>query len=277
MSQLDARFAGLRRLVSGPGLDRLRCAHVGVVGIGGVGSWAAEALARSAIGALTLVDLDEVCVSNVNRQLHALDLTFGQAKVAAMAERIHGINPDCRVTRVAAFFTPATADAILAGGFDWVIDAIDSVSNKTLLLAACHQRGVSVVTCGGAAGRGDPTLIRLADLAGVTHDRLLFQVRRQLRRDHGFPRAGKPFGIPAVFSPEVPSSHRCDGLVDQRPDRTGEAAHGPLTCDDGLGTAAFVTGAFGLAAASVVVRRLVALTDPRGTPDSARGDARPTG
>ena len=113
MRQLDARFAGLRRLVSGPGLERLRSAHVGVVGIGGVGSWAVEALARSGIGALTLVDLDEVCVGNVNRQLHALDLTIGQAKVEVMAERVHGINPHCRVTPVAAFFTPATADDLL--------------------------------------------------------------------------------------------------------------------------------------------------------------------
>jgi tRNA A37 threonylcarbamoyladenosine dehydratase len=265
MSQLDARFAGLRRLVSGPGLERLRSAHVGVVGIGGVGSWAVEALARSGIGALTLVDLDEVCVSNVNRQLHALDLTLGQAKVTVMAERVHGINPDCRVTPVAAFFTPATADTILTGGFDWVIDAIDSVSNKTLLLAACHQRGLPVVTCGGAAGRWDPTRIRIADLAGVTHDRLLFQVRRELRRDHRFPRGGKPFGIPAVFSPEVPSSLPGNGWVDERPNGPGEVAHGPLTRDHGLGAAAFVTGAFGLAAASEVVRRLVALTDARGT------------
>jgi tRNA A37 threonylcarbamoyladenosine dehydratase len=129
---------------------------------------------------------------------------------------------------------------------------------------------VPVVTCGGAAGRWDPTLIRIADLAGVTHDRLLFQVRRQLRRDHGFPRAGKPFGIPAVYSPEVPSSHRCDGLVDERPHRTGNATHGPLTCDDGLGTAAFVTGTFGLAAASVVVRRLAAVT---GAPGAAQTGA----
>ena len=260
MRQLAARFAGLRRLASGPGLERLGAAHVGVVGIGGVGSWAVEALARSGIGALTLVDLDEVCVSNVNRQLHALDPTVGQPKVEVMAERVHGINPDCRVTPVAAFFTPATADAILAGGFDWVIDAIDSVSDKTLLLAACCQRRLPVVTCGAAAGRWDPTLIRVADLAGVSHDRLLFQVRRELRRDHGFPRGGKPFGIPAVFSPESPSSLPGDGPSEDRPDRTGGVMRAPRTCDNGLGTAAFVTGAFGLAAASVVVRRLVAVT-----------------
>ena len=175
---------------------KLRAAHVCVIGIGGVGTWAAEALARSGVGALTLVDLDEVCVTNINRQLHALTETIGRAKVEVMAERIRAINPDCRVTAEQKFFNGQTAAELLAPKFDFVLDAIDSVTNKVLLLAGCREKNLPVVACGGAGGRRDGTQIRAADLAKVTHDRLLAEVRRNLRKEFHFPADGSPMGVP---------------------------------------------------------------------------------
>src|SRR5580693_700573 len=183
MSDFETRFSGIARLYGQNGLAKLRAAHVCVVGIGGVGAWAAEALARTGIGALTLVDLDEVCASNINRQLHALTETVGRAKVEVMAERIRAINPDCRVTAEQQFFTEQTAAELLAPKFDFVLDAIDSVTNKVLLLANCRRKNLPVVACGGAGGRRDGTAVRLADLAKVTHDRLLAEVRKNLRKE----------------------------------------------------------------------------------------------
>ena len=154
MSDFEIRFGGIARLYGRGGLERLRAAHVCVVGLGGVGTWAAEALARSGLGALTLVDLDEVCTSNINRQLHALTETMGRAKVGVMAARIRAINPDCRVQAEQQFFNAQSAIALLAPSFDFVLDAIDNVTNKVLLLAGCRQRQLPVVACGG--GRGPP-------------------------------------------------------------------------------------------------------------------------
>ncbi len=248
----DERFGGIARLVGAEGLQRLRAAHVCVVGIGGVGSWAAEALARSGVGALTLIDLDEVCVTNINRQIHALDGTVGRAKVGVMAERARLINPECRVTAVAEFFTEANAARLLAGNFNCVVDAIDAVGNKARLLGLCAQRGLPVITCGAAGGRLDATGVRLADLADATHDRLLAEVRRRLRQDYGFLSAGRRFHIPAVFAPEAPILPEPPACVAEaqgdRPTR--------LNCERGYGSATFVTGTFGFAAAGWVVRRL---------------------
>src|ERR1017187_120937 len=155
MSDFETRFGGIARLYGKSGLDKLRAAHVCVVGIGGVGTWAAEALARSGVGALTLVDLDEVCVTNINRQLHALTETVGRAKVEVMGERIRAINPDCRVTAEPKFFNEQTAEEFLAPKYDFVLDAIDTVTNKVLLLAGCREKNLPVVSCGGAGGRRD--------------------------------------------------------------------------------------------------------------------------
>src|SRR5580658_2547566 len=148
MSDFETRFGGIARLYGREGLARLRAAHVCVVGIGGVGTWAAEALARSGIGAITLVDLDEVCASNINRQLHALTETVGRAKVEVMADRIRAINPGCRVIAEQKFFNEQTAAGLLAPKFDFVLDAIDSVTNKVLLLAGCRQKNLPVAACG---------------------------------------------------------------------------------------------------------------------------------
>jgi tRNA threonylcarbamoyladenosine dehydratase len=246
MNDDDLRFGGLSRLYGAGGLQRLLQASVCVVGLGGVGSWAAEALARSAVGHITLVDLDDVCVSNVNRQLHALDGAFGRPKVDVMAERIHAIHPACRVRAIAAFFTETTAEEILKTRFDYVLDAIDQAANKSLLIARCRQNEIPIVTVGGAGGRQNPTAIDLADLAQTSHDALLRQVRQKLREDHGFPRDPKtPFGVPCVFSAEPAAA-------------PAEGCGGRVTCDNGYGTASFVTGTFGLVAASCVVSKIAA-------------------
>lgn len=260
----QVRFAGLARLLGEAGLERLARARVLVVGLGGVGSWVVEALARSGIGGLTLVDLDEVCLSNVNRQLPALDGTVGRFKAEVLAERVRAIHPGCEVVPEVAFFTAATEEALLGAGHDAVVDAIDAVSNKARLIAGARARGVPLVVCGAAGGRLDPTQVRIQDLSRVTHDRLLAEVRRRLRRDHGFPAEGRSMKVPAVFSPETPRQPErpaadCAGAEMVVAEGSEEGRVPPvrrLNCDWGYGSASFVTGAFGLAAAAWVVRTL---------------------
>ncbi len=249
----DPRFEGVGRLYSPAGLARLQQAHVCVVGIGGVGCWAAEAIARAGIGQITLVDLDEVCVSNVNRQLHALDDTVGRPKVDVMAERIRAIHPKAMVHARPSFFTAATAAELLEPAYDYVIDAIDSTANKCLLIAACRAGGRRVVTVGGAGGRKDATALRVADLARSTHDRLLEAVRSRLRKEHGFPRGGQLFGVDCVYSTEpvaYPDAGRAEGAC--APREPGLR----LNCEGGYGSACHVTGAFGFVAAGRVIQRL---------------------
>lgn len=249
----QSRFSGIGRLFGTSGLARLRAAHVCVVGVGGVGSWTVEALARSGVGFLTLVDPDDVCVSNTNRQLPALEGGFGRAKVEVLAERVHAINPECRVSAVQEFFAEASAERILAPGFDYVLDAIDSPSKKCLLIAGCRARNFPILVTGGAGGRRDPTAIRVAELARSSHDRLLVQVRRDLRQHHGFPGEGKPFGIECVFSPEPVVYPASDGSVCAQREPNADLH---LNCESGYGTASFVTGTFGFVAAAHIVRKL---------------------
>lgn len=256
----DPRFDGIARLYGQAALEAFAAARVAVVGIGGVGTWAAECLARSGIGHLTLVDLDEICVTNVNRQIHALDGQIGMQKAEAMAGRVRAIHPRCDVRGVAAFFNERNAEAILGPGFDAVVDAIDTVRHKALLVAECHTRGTPVVTCGAAGGRRDPTRIRTADLSVSGGDPLMHALRRKLRREHGFsnvPAGSKPqvLGIDAVFSDEPPVFP--DGAGGVSCERSGTPASGPmLGCDAGYGSAAHVTGCFGMIAAGVVLERL---------------------
>lgn len=256
MEDYVQRFGGIGRLYGTGGLERLRQAHVAVVGVGGVGSWTVEALARSGLGALTLIDLDDVCITNVNRQLPALDGNIGRPKVEALADRVKLINPACRVVRVAEFFTAGTADELLAPKFDFVVDATDKLSNKCLLITKSRERGYPVITVGGAGGKRDGTQVRVRDLAHTSQDELLRQVRRKLRRDYDFPRGeGVDFGVPAVFSPEKPVFPWADGTC------SSEAEPGSgltLDCATGFGTATAVTGAFGFAVAGEVTARIVA-------------------
>ncbi len=256
----EFRFGGIARLYGRAGLERLRRAHVLVVGVGGVGSWTVEALARSGIGALTLVDLDEVCVSNVNRQLPAMDGSIGRPKIEVMAERVRAIHQECRVFPRMEFFTETSADSILGvtePGIGFVVDAIDAVANKCRLIAACRERQLPVIVCGGAGGRSDPTQIRRTDLSLATHDRLLGEVRKRLRQQHGFPRAGKKLGVDCICSAEIPVFPQKDGTVCSAaaaPAEPGESRR--LNCDWGFGSATYVTGAFGFAAAAAVINRI---------------------
>lgn len=258
MTNYEARFGGILRLYGRHGQDRLRGAHVCVVGIGGVGSWAVEALARTGIGTLTLVDLDDVCISNVNRQLHAVTGEFGRPKVAVMAQRVLAINPDCQVHALHSLFTKSTATEILATRYDGLLDAIDSPSLKALLIARCCERAIPAVTTGGAGGRRDPTALRIEDMARTTHDALLQATRKILRAEYSFPRGEKRFGVPCVYSPEAPVFPAKDGSVCERPEPGSKLR---LDCRSGYGTSCFVTGAFGFAAAAQVVRLIVEAKD----------------
>lgn len=255
------RFGGIARLYGAPALAAFERAHVAVIGIGGVGSWAAEALARSAVGALTLIDLDNVAESNTNRQIHALDGNFGKPKVDAMAERIAQINRECEVRRVEDFVEPGNFDALLAGGFDFVVDAIDSVRTKTALIAWCVEHRQPLITVGGAGGQLDPTRIRIDDLALTIQDPLLSKVRGQLRKQHGFPRGPKAkFKVSAVYSDEpliYPEAAVCDidDVAQHLSTSPGHAGPVGLNCA-GFGSSVCVTASFGFAAAAHVLRAL---------------------
>jgi tRNA threonylcarbamoyladenosine dehydratase len=255
------RFGGIARLYGAPALAAFERASVAVIGIGGVGSWVAEALARSAVGSLTLIDLDNVAESNTNRQIHALEGNYGKPKVDAMAERIRQINPLCDVRRVEDFIEPDNFVTVLGGGFDYVIDAIDSVRTKTALIAWCVEQKQPLITIGGAGGQLDPTRIRIDDLALTIQDPLLSKVRGQLRKQHGFPRGPKAkFKVSAVYSDEpliYPEAAVCD--VDEVADHlaTAPGQTGPvgLNCA-GFGSSVCVTASFGFAAAAHVLRAL---------------------
>jgi len=259
MDSYAGRFAGIARLYGKEGLDRLRRAHVCVVGLGGVGSWAVEALARSGIGALTLVDLDDVCISNVNRQLHAVEGDLGRPKVEVMARRVQAINPDCFVHPLQVFFLKSNANEILRPRFDYVLDAFDSPSRKCLLIALCCERGLPVITSGAAAGRRDPTAVEVTDLAFSSHDRLLQEVRGKLRSRHGFPRGNQPFGVECVLSREPAVYPAADGAVCDAP---AQAQDLRIDCNTGFGTASFVTGTFGFVAAARMVQKIATAAAP---------------
>jgi len=256
MDDFETRFGGIARLYGKSGLQKLRAAHVCVVGIGGVGAWSAEALARSGVGAITLVDLDEVCASNINRQLHALTETVGRAKVDVMAARIRAINPNCRVTAEQKFFNEESAEELLAPKFDFVLDAIDNVPNKVLLLVRCREKNLPVIACGGAGGRRDLTSVRVGDLSKASHDKLLSEVRRRLRKEHHFPAERLAMGIPCVYSVEKTVFPQPDGSVCATRPEAEEGAR--LNCNGGLGSATFVTGTFGFAAAGLIVQKIAA-------------------
>ena len=247
----DPRFSAISRLYGVEGAHKIRAARVLIIGIGGVGSWAAEALARTGTGHLTLMDMDEICVTNINRQVHAHDLSVGQAKIGAMAERIRLISPECEVVEDFRFFSEKNAEAILNAPWTVIVDAIDSIPHKCLLLSQCRALGLPVVTVGGAGGRRDPSQIQIVDLTRTFHDPLLQRVRKKLRQNFGFPRnTRKKWGIPAVFSPEPVMFPQSDGSVCAIREENSALR---LDCEGGYGTVAHVTGAFGFAAAAAAV------------------------
>lgn len=268
-ADLERRFGGLRRLHGDAGYRRIRAATVAVVGLGGVGSWAAEALARSGVGGLVLVDLDHVAESNINRQVQALGRTLGQAKAEALRERIADIHPGCQVHAVEAFADAGNWPALLPVPVDAVIDACDQVRAKVAIAAWALAAGCVQVCAGAAGGKRQAQAVEVADLALATHDPLLASMRQQLRRllhdrlaagDAGPapPRAGKkpaagpaPLGVRCVFSrePMVQPEAACDGI---------EAADGSLNCH-GFGSSVTVTATFGMVAAGEVLQRVASM------------------
>ncbi len=270
--RLHRRFDRMGRLLGDDGMSRLFRSHVVVIGIGGVGSWAAESLARSGVGRISLVDFDLVCVTNANRQLHALKGTTGKPKVEVMAERLRLIHPKCEVVAVREFYNEGSSDRILspASGAppDLVIDAIDNLAAKTHLIATCRARGIPLIISGGASGRLDPTKIRESDLTQVQSDPFIAATRKILRRSHDFPKGDGDWGLRTIHSTERPAAPR-----ELAYDGDGgfqcvcpQGQNSPHSCEHRsviYGTASFVTGAFGLACAAAAVRTLIAAhTDP---------------
>jgi tRNA A37 threonylcarbamoyladenosine dehydratase len=302
---MNERFAGIDRLYGAGAAVRLARAHICVVGIGGVGSWAVEALARSGVGELTLIDADDVCVSNTNRQSHALEGEYGRAKVEVMAARARAINPAIRVNAIACFLTSTNLAELLGRGMDAieysrraqrdtdfpssvhggghrvgdgrnqslpyaaVLDACDALKVKVEMIAFCKRRKIPIVVSGSAGGRIDPTLIKSRDLSKTEHDILLGLVRRKLREDYGWTRNPKRyFGVQAVFSRENVNYPQADGSVCKT--RAVDAEGGlKLDCAGGLGAATHVTGTFAFVAVSRLIERVLAAPLVHGGADAA--------
>lgn len=244
------RFGGLDRLYGALVAGRIRSAHVAVVGVGGVGSWAAEALARSGVGQITLIDMDHIAESNINRQVHALTLTLGMAKIEAMRERIHLINPECRLHCVDAFVDPSNWPALLPDGVSAVIDACDNVQAKIAMSAWARRTRANFVCVGAAGGKKMGHKVDVCDLAEVSHDPLLAKLRYTLRKNHAAPRDGKKIGVACVFSREA--VQQADATCDAQSD-------GSLNCH-GYGSLVSVTATFGLCAAGWLLDRISAKT-----------------
>ena len=255
---LRERFAGIDRLYGAGSVERLAACNVAVVGMGGVGSWIVEALARSAVGRLTLIDADDVCVSNTNRQLPALEGNWGRNKARLMAERCLAINPLCQVEVVESFLTPANQADLLDRGFDLVIDACDSFRVKVEAIAWCRRRKLPLLTIGAAGGRTDPTQVRVRDLSRTEHDAMLALIRKKLRAEFNFPANPKRyFGVPAVYSLENVKYPQADGSVcGVRPELGPDAALN-LACGGGLGAATHITGTFAFAATGKAIEMLL--------------------
>ena len=252
MGNINQRFAGIARLYGATAMRRLATARVAVVGVGGVGSWAAEALARSGVGALRLIDADEVCISNTNRQSHALDGNYGKPKVAVLGARLRAINPDVRLELIERFLTTKQMD--LLADCDLVLDACDALAVKVALIAHCRRIKQPVVTVGSAGGRIDAARVQVRDLSRTEHDALLALVRKRLRQQHDFPRnPERYFGIAAVYSMEN---------VRRPPDDPAACAgvNGSLDCGGGLGAVTHVTGTFGFVAAGKALELLLRLS-----------------
>ena len=244
------RFGGMARLYGQDALERFSRARICVIGIGGVGSWVVEALARSAIGELVLVDMDHVAESNINRQLPAMSSSLGASKIQVMAQRVADINPSARCELVDQFVTTENVSALITPGLDYVIDCIDSFRVKVALVRHCRNTRIPLVTVGGAGGQVDPSRVRVSDLSRTEQDPLLAKLRRELRQRHGFPRnPRRSFGVPAVWSDEPLVRH------DEVPVRCEGAGGGALNCG-GFGSCTPVTAVFGMVAAAHVLKKL---------------------
>ncbi len=246
---LQRRFAGLERLYGMQGAARIRAAHVVVVGIGGVGSWTAEALARSGVAELTLVDLDHIAESNINRQIHALSTTVGQAKIEAMRDRIALINPECKVNCIDEFVEPENWLQLMPATADAVIDACDQVKAKTAMAAFARANKQCFITVGAAGGKRHAHKVDIDDLSATTHDPLLAQLRYRLRKQHGAPKEGKRIGVHCVFSREAVAPPDASCAIE---------GDGTLNCH-GYGSSVAVTATFGMCAASWILEKIAIL------------------
>lgn len=265
MSDYQLRFGGIERLYGVDGAKHIQQAHFCVIGIGGVGSWAAEALARNGIGQITLIDLDDICITNTNRQIHALADTIGEGKVEVMGDRIKQINPECVVNEVEDFITQENLFELITNKFDYVIDAIDSVKVKTSLIAHCKRQKIPMITVGGAGGQIDPTKIEIADLSKTYQDPLLAKVKNQLRRDFNFPKNVKrKFAIDAVFSTEQLMYPTSEGGVCHAKQSVDGAMR--LDCSGGFGAATHVTASFAFFAVGKAMTKYLAIKQREASP-----------
>lgn len=240
----DKRFYGVEMLYGTRALSKFQKSHILIVGIGGVGSWAAESLIRSGIGEITIVDMDDICVSNINRQVQALNSTVGREKVYILKERLLDINPELKINAIFDYFTPTTAEEILSKKFDFIIDAMDSVHNKCLLIAKARDKKIPIITIGSAGARLDPSKIQINDLRNTTNDFLTRRMKKILRHEHGFSKYEKrPFKVPCIFSvEEVKKEHKENIKVSN--------------CQTNLGSISFVTASMGLQASAYIINEL---------------------
>lgn len=258
-SDYQQRFSGIRRLYGEKALQRIENMHVCIIGVGGVGSWAVEALARSGIGQLTLIDYDVISIGNSNRQLQALASEFGKKKINVLQQRVAEINPECTCNIIDNFINVKNQQDYLSKGYDYIIDAIDSIKFKANIIYYCKRNKIPIITTGGAGGRADPSKITIKDLSRTTHDPLASNVRAKLRDNFGYTRNEKrQFGVECVFSAEHPVYPKTDGTVSyEKP-----GVHGvDLDCEYGYGASVCVTSMFGFTAASRVISKLLSKTE----------------
>ena len=253
----NRRFAGIQRLYGARATRKISTSHVCIIGIGGVGSWVAESLARSSIGELTLIDLDHIAESNINRQVHALSSTLGQSKIIAMSDRIRAIHPDCKLNLVDDYLSIENIPELMDKRFCQVVDCIDQFRIKAALIHYCRSNKIKLITVGGAGGRIDPTMIRLSDLTRAEGDALLAKTRKQLRKRHGFScNAKRRFGVPCVYSRETQRYPTDTNEISMA--KSECSARGGLNCATGFGSASSVTASFAMIAAAHVLNKIAA-------------------
>ena len=249
VDNFEQRFGGIGRLYTPEGLAKLRQSHICVIGIGGVGSWAVEALARSGIGKITMIDMDDICVTNINRQIHALTSTVATLKTEAMKTRIAEINPECQVEIIDDFISPDNLADYLNRGYDYVIDAIDSVKTKAALIAYCKRNKIRLITTGGAGGQTDPSQIQITDLSKTIQDPLASKVRALLRKEYHFSQNPKrKFGVDCVFSTHP--------LIFPKMGEGCEIS-ATMNCANGFGAVTIVTATFAFFAVGRVIDKLL--------------------
>ena len=250
------RFGGIERLYETQGLASLEQAHFTVVGVGGVGTWVAEGFARSGVGTITLIDIDDICITNTNRQAHALQDTIGQAKVSAMAHRIKLINPDCIVNEIEDFVIADNVSQYLTQSMDIVIDATDSIPAKAAMIAYCKRNKINIITIGGAGGQIDPRSVTSGDLAKTIQDPLAAKLRSELRRQYNFSKNPKRrFGIECIYSTEQLRYPQGDGTVGKQKLSSESAVK--LDCETGFGASVAVTGTFGFVAVAQAINKFL--------------------